>query len=74
MVVDLREDLKRMELPVLGIFATGDRLVGLNHAEAMKKCIKTGRVEIVENSGHMPMLEQPEKFSKAVLDFLKESG
>jgi pimeloyl-ACP methyl ester carboxylesterase len=73
MAVDLREEVKRMELPVLGIFATGDRLVYLDQAEAMRECIKTGRVEIVENSGHMPMLEQPEKFNKVVLDFLKES-
>ncbi|MBI4984635.1 MAG: alpha/beta hydrolase [Rhodocyclales bacterium] len=73
MVVDLREEVKRMAVPVLGIFATGDRLVYLDQAEAMRGCIKTGRVEIIENSGHMPMLEQPEKFNKIVLDFLRES-
>jgi pimeloyl-ACP methyl ester carboxylesterase len=73
MTVDLREELKRMEAPVLGIFATADRMVSLDQAKAMKECIRKGRVEVVENAGHVPMLEQPEKFNEIVLDFLKES-
>lgn len=35
--------------------------------------MRKGRVEVVEDAGHVPMLEQPEKFNEIVLDFLKES-
>jgi pimeloyl-ACP methyl ester carboxylesterase len=72
MGVNLRGAVNQMNVPVLGVFTALDRMVDLGQAEMMRKCIKTGKVEIIDDSGHMPMLEQPEKFNRIVLDFLKE--
>jgi 3-oxoadipate enol-lactonase len=74
MGVDLREGVSRMNVPVMGVFTALDRMVHLDQAEAMRKCIKIGKVEIIEGSGHTPMLEQPEKFNRIVLDFLEDGS
>jgi pimeloyl-ACP methyl ester carboxylesterase len=74
MGVDLREDVSRMNVPVMGVFTALDRMVSLDQAEAMRRCIKIGKVEVIEGSGHTPMLEQPEKFNEVVLAFLKDGS
>ncbi len=72
MGVDYLDVVKQMNVPVLGIFAALDRMVSLDQADALRKCIRKGKVEIIKNSGHMPMLEQPEEFNRIVIKFLKE--
>jgi pimeloyl-ACP methyl ester carboxylesterase len=58
----------------MGVFTALDRMVSLDQAEAMRKCIKIGKVEVIEGSGHTPMLEQPERFNEVVLAFLKDGS
>ena len=41
-------------------------------AQAAKDRIPNGRLEIFDDSGHTPQMEEPDRFNRLVLDFLQE--
>jgi len=56
--------------PTLIVWGREDRLIPLNFAERFHKEITGSRLEVIDNCGHMPHVECPEKFNTAVLQFL----
>ena len=63
-------DLPQIEVPVLLIFGDKDPLTPPHIGEYMCEKIPNARLEVIEESGHLSNLEQPEAFNRAVLDFL----
>jgi pimeloyl-ACP methyl ester carboxylesterase len=68
---DLRERLGEIRSPTLIIHGADDP-IPLAMAEYLRDNIKGSKLEVIPDSGHMPMLEQPELFNKVLLRFLRD--
>ena len=70
MEADLRDKLSALKLPTLVIHGRAEALFPLGMAEELKKGISGAKLEIFEESGHSPHLEEPERFNETVAAFL----
>jgi pimeloyl-ACP methyl ester carboxylesterase len=68
----VRERLKELPMPTLLIWGRHDHIFPAAHAEAAVQELRDGRVEVFENSGHTPQMEEPDRFNRLVLEFLNE--
>jgi pimeloyl-ACP methyl ester carboxylesterase len=66
----LKRRAHRIDIPALLIWGTSDGLVPLPYAHAFKDMVAGSRLAILEEAGHLPMLEQPEEFQRTVTEFL----
>jgi pimeloyl-ACP methyl ester carboxylesterase len=69
---DLRHDLQHIAEPTLVVWGERDRLVPTRLAQTWVDSIPNSRLELIPDSAHVPMVENPDAFTRAVLDFLKE--
>ncbi|MEN9350703.1 MAG: hypothetical protein RL372_1681 [Bacteroidota bacterium] len=67
---DVTSVLEATQLPVLFILGDQDIAVALTDTLPQTKMPNTAYLYVLENCGHMGMLEQPSTFNNAVLDFL----
>ncbi|ABU56923.1 alpha/beta fold hydrolase [Roseiflexus castenholzii] len=72
---DLREDLERLETPLLAVFGEKDAIVSSDQARflhddhaSMQQVIKLPR------SNHFPFLDQPNVFNRLLMDFQASNG
>jgi pimeloyl-ACP methyl ester carboxylesterase len=66
----LRKRIHRIQAPTLLVWGKDDRLVPMVYAEEFATRIAGARVEIVDQAGHAPHLEQPETVTRLVRGFL----
>ncbi|MFI6580940.1 alpha/beta fold hydrolase [Embleya sp. NPDC050493] len=69
--VDVRADLAAIDVPVLVVSTTGDRLVEPNHHHALAAGLRTARVHELD-AGHLPFAERPVEWEAAITGFLAE--
>lgn len=62
--------LSSLEMPVLVIFGTDDKILVSTNGENYKALIHKVSIVHIEGAGHVPEVEKPEDFSKLVTDFL----
>jgi 3-carboxy-cis,cis-muconate cycloisomerase len=67
---DFRENVHEITLPTLIITGKNDAITTVGHAEFLQSKIKNSALKILD-AAHLSVVEQPEAFAKAVLDFLK---
>jgi pimeloyl-ACP methyl ester carboxylesterase len=67
---DLRPRLREIRVPVLGIYGRNDRIVNPNQGELLAGGVMPAQVAYFEHSGHFPMLDEPDRFHRALRDFL----
>lgn len=60
-------------VPVLIVWGARDRLVPAHHAEHAHREIRGSRLEVFEDAGHLPQLEEPSRFVEALERFLEET-
>lgn len=72
---DLRDDLERLETPLLAVFGEKDAIVSCDQARflhddhaSMQQVIKLPR------SNHFPFLDQPNVFNRLLMDFQASNG
>lgn len=70
----LRDELSQVEAPTLVVWGAQDSLVSVNHAHELEQLIPNARMAIFGRTGHVAMLERPERFNRTVAEFLAESG
>jgi len=70
--VVVEDRLAELRMPTLLIWGRHDHIFPASHAEMAKDRIPNGRLEIFDDSGHTPQMEEPDRFNRLVLDFLKE--
>lgn len=63
--------LSELRMPTLLVWGRHDHIFPAAHAESARGRISGSRVEIFEGSGHTPQMEEPERFNRLVLDFLR---
>ena len=67
----ITERLSNIMVPTLLIWGAHDTMIPIKYANDFASSIKNCRLEIMENCGHTPHIEEPAKFSQIVLNFLR---
>ena len=70
--VSLSERLVRILAPALIVWGKQDTLIPITYSKDFVSSIKNCQFVEMENSGHTPFVEEPEKFSEIVLKFLNQ--
>ena len=71
---DFREHLGRIEAPTLVVWGEKDSVLSVHDAQEFERLIPDSRKVLMEDTGHVPMLERPNAFNELLLDFLSETG
>ena len=69
---DFRDRLDDVKVPVLLVWGREDNLVPVEDADEFERLIPDARKVILEDTGHVAMLERPETFNDLAVDFLAE--
>ena len=67
---DLRAQLHKLTIPTLGIFGVHDNIVNPNQSKLLIKGVPQAHIEMMRESRHFPMLDEPERFISIVQEFL----
>ncbi len=68
---DLSAKIKNIQTPTLILWGAHDTWVPVSHAHKFKEDLPHSEIVILENSGHIPMEENPQESLQAVLDFIE---
>lgn len=66
---DLRNDLRKIEIPTLIMHGKKDKICSFDLAEQMKASIKNAQLVTFEKSGHSLFLEETKKFNAELIKF-----
>jgi pimeloyl-ACP methyl ester carboxylesterase len=66
----LLERSGELDIPVLMVWGSEDRLVPAAHAHAFGRVVPHARVEVLEHCGHYPQLELPARMTAVLREFL----
>jgi pimeloyl-ACP methyl ester carboxylesterase len=69
---DFRDRLENVKVPVLLVWGREDNLVPVEDADEFERRIPNARKVILEDTGHVPMLERPQTFNDLVVEFLAQ--
>lgn len=72
LTADFRSVLKWIETPVLVIHGKYDWLIPVSNTEVFAASVGNVRIEVFDDSGHSPFIEEPERFNNLVMDFLEK--
>jgi 3-oxoadipate enol-lactonase len=67
---DYRESLTQIKVPCLIVLGTDDAYSTVDEAQTMHAAIANSRLEIFPNIGHMPNLEDEDRFNRHLHEFL----
>ncbi|MGY1723846.1 alpha/beta fold hydrolase [Blastococcus sp. SYSU DS0533] len=57
-------------VPMLVVWGGRDPIVPAQHAETVRTAVPSARVEVFEDAGHWPHLDEPDRFCDVLLDFV----
>ena len=64
------DKLKSIHAPTLVLWGRNDELISVDSAERFRRGIPGAKVVVFEHCGHVPQVEKPEEFNRALLEFL----
>ena len=67
------EVLGEMNVPTLIIWGNEEKGIPLAVGKRLHKILKNSRLEVIEEAGHCPNIDQPEVFNNLVLEFMLET-
>ncbi|MDY6836090.1 MAG: alpha/beta hydrolase [Chloroflexota bacterium] len=67
---DIETELTRIEHPLLVVHGPADTLFLKDEAEFMANAVPNGQLTVIDQCGHLPMLERPHQFVTALTEFL----
>lgn len=67
---DYRPLLAGLTVPALVVVGADDEFTPVSDAEAMHTALPDSTLHVIEHAAHMPNLERPAEFNKALADFL----
>jgi pimeloyl-ACP methyl ester carboxylesterase len=71
---DFRERLGRIGCPTLIVWGREDALVPVRDAAEFERSIPRSRTVVLDDTGHVPMIERPETFNRLLVEFLSENS
>lgn len=69
---DLRDTLRQLELPLGVVWGEHDETVSIVDAGLVQRLRPDARARIVPRAGHLPMIEYPQAFARALRDVLPD--
>jgi pimeloyl-ACP methyl ester carboxylesterase len=69
---DYRDRVGEIGCPTLIVWGRHDRVVPASSAEEYHRLIGRSRVEMLDDTGHVPMIERPARFNALLEEFLAE--
>ena len=69
---DQQATLRRCKVPALVLCGAHDTLYPVKRHEFMAELIPYAQLCVLENSGHLPMLEQPDETTAALREWLAQ--
>jgi len=66
-----RQPLRRLAQPTLLVWGRNDRLVALSGSRRLLREVPHAQLTVLEACGHLPMLEQAQRFNRVVTEFLR---
>jgi len=57
-------------IPMLVVWGGRDPIVPAQHAETVRSLVPSARVEVFDEAGHWPHLDEPDRFCDVLLDFV----
>jgi pimeloyl-ACP methyl ester carboxylesterase len=67
---DLRNRVSELKMPILGIYGRKDLIVNPNQNKVLKQYAPHSQIAMFNQSGHFPMMDEPELFHSTVRNFL----
>ncbi|AFY44129.1 alpha/beta fold hydrolase [Nostoc sp. PCC 7107] len=67
------KQLAQILQPTLILWGDSDKILGTTDAKRFKRAIPNSKLIWIQNSGHIPHLEQPQVTAKSILEFREES-
>jgi len=68
---DQQDTLRGVTVPTLILHGEGDQLCSAERHQLMHNLVPGSELVVVEGAGHLPSLEQPKAFTRALLDWLQ---
>jgi abhydrolase domain-containing protein 6 len=68
----LEEELFKIKVKTIVIWGNKDRIIHVSSTDVIKKKMPDAKIVILENCGHLPMIERPEDTAKPYLEFLSK--
>lgn len=69
---NIHERLSNITAPTLIIVGEEDILIPLKYSRILHENIKNSKLLVMRDCGHVPPIEKPEEFNKAVISFIKD--
>jgi pimeloyl-ACP methyl ester carboxylesterase len=69
---DFRDRLEEVKCPTLLVWGCDDNLVPVSDADEFERLIPNARKIVLEDTGHVPMIERPQTFNDLLVEFLHE--
>ncbi len=73
-VDDLSGPIQRVRAPTLIVWGTADKVAPLRTGKILAATLSNARLRLLENIGHVPMKECPERLNRMIGDFLGKKG
>jgi 2-hydroxy-6-oxonona-2,4-dienedioate hydrolase len=70
----LVDRLAQLERPMIVVWGTRDRVLPYSQAKEAFSRLAEGYLELIPECGHLPQVEQPERFVSGLRQFLNEKG
>lgn len=68
---DVMEKIRTINIPCLILCGIADKLTPVKYSQFFVDKIKSSTLEIIKESGHMVMVEKPEKVNQLIRDFIE---
>lgn len=68
---DVSEQLEKINIPVLVICGSEDKMTPLKYSESLNNKLANSRLQVVDGAGHMAMLEQPDLVAGMLAQFIE---
>lgn len=65
--------LHRISAPTMILWGTEDRFIPPSHAKAFAERVPKATLSMIQGAGHLPHLEQPDRFCEAIAGFIKSA-
>lgn len=72
--MDLTEQARGLDVPTLIMCGSRDHVTPPELSARLHELIPRSRLDIIEGSGHMLLLERPERVTRAIVDFVHSLG
>jgi pimeloyl-ACP methyl ester carboxylesterase len=71
---DFRDRIPDIEVPTLVVWGEKDSVISVQDADEFERLIDDARKVVMEDTGHVPMIERPSAFNDLLMKFLSETG